>query len=157
MVFVLTHSGVRLKRASFEGAPAAMREDRSGGFHGIIGELQKSAACLSHPLLAEAVSGPFDFDPGDLCKDDGRTQAYLMVPPEFLELWAPVLKAIFVGCMVEKSKRPNAPRQLWVLDKCGQLGRFPVIPEMFACGAGISTWFSQIVALRRPSRRVSSG
>lgn len=154
---MFTHSGVRLKRASFEVAPAAMREDRSGGFQGIIGELQKSVDCLSDPLLAEAVSGPFDFDLGDLCKDDGRPQAYLMVPPEFLELWAPVLKAIFVGCMVEKSKRPNAPRQLWVLDKCGQLGRFPVIPEMFTCGAGISTWFSQSVALRRPSRRVSSG
>ena len=129
-------SGIQLS-VDVEEEIAAMREDRSGGFQGIIGELQKSVACLSDPLLSEAVSEPFDFDLSDLCKDDGRTQLYLMVPPEFLELWGPVLKAIFVACMVEKSRHPSAPRQLWVLDECGQLGRFPLIPKMFTYGAGI--------------------
>jgi len=87
---------------------AAMREDRSGGFQGIIGELQKSVACLSDPLLSKAVSGPFDFELSDLCKPDTLIQLYLMVPPEMLELWGPVLRSIFTACMIEKSRKPQA-------------------------------------------------
>tara|TARA_R110000851_G_scaffold162265_2_gene305963 strand:- start:1332 stop:2990 length:1659 start_codon:yes stop_codon:yes gene_type:complete len=116
---------------------AAMREDRSGGFQGIIGELQKSVACLSDPLLAKAVSGPFDFGLEELCDQDALTQLYLMVPPEFLELWGPVLRSIFTACMIEKSRKPQAPRQLWLLDECGQIGKSSLIPKMFTYGAGI--------------------
>lgn len=134
--YLMHTSGIQLSH-DVEEEIAAMREDRSGGFQGIIGELQKSVACLSDPLLSEAVSGPFDYELRELCEEDALTQLYLMVPPEFLELWGPVLKSVFVGCMVEKSRKTNAPRQLWILDECGQLGRFPVIPKMFTYGAGI--------------------
>lgn len=116
---------------------AAMREDRSGGFQGIIGELQKSVACLSDPELRKAVSRRFDYDLGKLTDGTQLAQIYLMVPPEMLNLWAPVLKSIFVGCMIMKARKPQAPRQLWILDECGQLGKFPIIPKMFTYGAGI--------------------
>ncbi|RMA41585.1 type IV secretory system conjugative DNA transfer family protein [Rhodophyticola porphyridii] len=129
-------SGLQLS-SDVEEEIAAMREDRSGGFQGIIGELQKSVACLSDPLLSEAVSGPFDFELSELCDVGALTQLYLMVPMEMIPLWAPVLKSLFVGCLIEKSRKPDAPRQLWILDECGQLGSFPVVPQMFTYGAGI--------------------
>lgn len=129
-------SGIQVSR-DIEEEIAAMREDRSGGFQGIIGELQKSVACLSDPLLSEAVSGPVSYDLSELCEDGMPVQLYLVVPVEMIPLWAPVLKSLFVGCLIEKSREPEARRQLWILDECGQLGSFPVVPQMFTYGAGI--------------------
>lgn len=116
---------------------ASMREDRSGGFSGIIGELERSVACLSDPQLREAVSGPFDMEVADLCNPDHFTQLYLVVPMEMVELWAPVLKSFFVAVMIEKGRRPTAPKILALLDEVGQLGRFPLVPKLFTYGAGI--------------------
>ncbi|MEL6416236.1 MAG: type IV secretory system conjugative DNA transfer family protein, partial [Pseudomonadota bacterium] len=42
-----------------EAAIAASREDTTGGFRGIIGELTRAVACLSDPMLRASVSPPF--------------------------------------------------------------------------------------------------
>ncbi|SFJ14803.1 type IV secretory system conjugative DNA transfer family protein [Albimonas pacifica] len=122
---------------SVEAEIHAGREDSSGGFRGILGELQKSVACLSDPVLRDSVSPPFDFDLADLCRSAPAMQVYLMAPPEMISPWAPVIKAIFTTAMVLKSRAPQALRQTWILDECAQLKGFDLVPKLFAYGAGI--------------------
>ncbi|MEM6277800.1 MAG: type IV secretory system conjugative DNA transfer family protein, partial [Pseudomonadota bacterium] len=116
---------------------AESRDDHTGGFKGILGEVFRAVAPLSDPVLMDAVSPPFDFSLGDPCCGDQAYQVYLMPPAEFVEAWAPILKSIFVGAMIWKARAPGAPQQTWILDECAQLGRFPLVPKMFTYGAGI--------------------
>jgi len=116
---------------------AAGRENPSGGYHGILGELTKSVSCLSDPALMTSVSPPYDFSIADLSAGDQTYQVNLMVPPEMVSPWNPVVKAIFTAGMVYKSRAPSAPRQTWVLDECAQLGAFPLVVKLFTYGAGI--------------------
>ena len=116
---------------------AAARDDPSGGFRGILGELMKGFACLSDPVLLESVSPPFDFSFAQLCESARAFQVYLMCPAEFVDAWAPVLKTMFVSAMAYKARHPDAPRQTWILDECAQLGAFPLVVKLFTYGAGI--------------------
>lgn len=116
---------------------AQSRETTSGGFQGILGELFKSVSALSDLLLMASVSPPFDFSMADLCESAPAKQVYLMPPAEFAQAWSPVIKSIFVSGMIHKARHPQAPKQTWVLDECGQLGKFPLIPMMYTYGAGI--------------------
>lgn len=134
--FEMTESGFPLA-VRIEAEIAASRDDQSNGFQGILGEVFKSLACLSDPVLMNAVSPPFDFSLGDPCEGNRAYQTYFMVPAEFVDAWAPVLKAMFVGAMIYKSRSPQAPRQTWVLDECAQLGKFDIITKLFTYGAGI--------------------
>ncbi|SDF61725.1 type IV secretory system conjugative DNA transfer family protein [Thalassobaculum litoreum] len=113
------------------------RDNPTGGFQGILGELMKSVACLSDPQLMASVSPPFDFSLEDLIRSDQAYQIYLMVPPQYVEAWAPVLRALFTSGLIYKSRSPAAPRQTWVIDECAQLGAFPLVPKLFTYGAGI--------------------
>lgn len=116
---------------------AQSRDNTTGGFQGILGELFKSVSALSDPLLLASVSPPFDFSMGDLCDDTQAKQVYLMPPAEYAETWSVVTKAIFVSGMIHKARRPHAPKQTWVIDECGSLGKFPLIPKLYTYGAGI--------------------
>jgi type IV secretion system protein VirD4 len=113
------------------------RTNPTGGFQGILGELSKSVACLSDPQLMASVSPPFDFSLEDLTRGNQTCQVYFMVPPQYVEAWAPVLKALFAAGLIYKSRAPAAARQTWVLDECAQLGAFPLVVKLFTYGAGI--------------------
>ena len=115
---------------------ATSREDSSGGFRGILGEMFKGFAALSDPVLMDAVSPPYDFDIADLCASDRRHNLYLMVPEDFIESWSAVIKAIFVAAKLAKSRAPAAPRQTWILDEVAQLGHFPLVMDLYSIGAG---------------------
>lgn len=115
---------------------AQAREDSSGGFQGIIGELQKSVAGLSDPLLLKSVSPPFDFDLNDLCSAKRAIQFYMMAPPEMISPWSLVIKSLFTGAMILKSRKPQARAQTWILDECAQLSGFELVEKMFTYGAG---------------------
>ncbi|MFC3229150.1 type IV secretory system conjugative DNA transfer family protein [Marinibaculum pumilum] len=134
--FEMAESGFPLARR-VEEEIAAARKDSSGGFRGILGELTKAFACLSDPSLMASVSPPFDFSLSQLCESDRAWQIYLMPPAEFIDAWAPVIKAIFVAGMIYKSRAPAAPQQTWILDECAQLGAFPLAVKLFTYGAGI--------------------
>lgn len=141
----------------------AARTDSSGGFKGILGELQKALACLSDPVLRASVSPPFDFDLDGLCAASPAVQFYLMCPPELIAPWALVIKSLFTAAMVLKSRAPQAPRQTWILDECAQLKGFALVEKMFSFGAGIGIRpfavfqdVSQMDALSPAARRVIS-
>ncbi|MEM9972093.1 MAG: type IV secretory system conjugative DNA transfer family protein [Pseudomonadota bacterium] len=118
------------------------RNDTTGGFRGIIGELAKAVACLSDPILMASVSPPYTMSLADLVSSDNAWQLYLCPPAEYVSAWAPVLKSFFVGAMLYKSRAPSARRITFFLDECGQLaggtsGGFPLVPRLFTYGAGI--------------------
>ena len=123
---------VRIEQEIDEG-----RNDSGGGFRGILGETFKSIAALSDPELRASVSPPFDFDLADLCRNDQRTNLYLMPPAETLEAWGPIIKSVCVGAMAHKSRNPTAPRQTWVIDEAAQLKKFPLLVQLYSIGAGM--------------------
>lgn len=125
--FEMTECGYAISRRIDEEI-AASRESSLNGFQGILGEIFRAVAPLSDPVLMASVSPPYDFSMKQLCESARRYQLYLMPPAEFVEAWSPVIKAIFVAGMIYKSRAPQAPKQTWILDECGQLGKFPMIP-----------------------------
>ncbi len=135
--FEMQESGFPLAARVEEEIAAGQNGQTGNGYQGVVGELFKSVACLSDPVLMKAVSPPFDFSLSKLCESDQAYQLYMMAPAEFVRAWAPVIKAFFVSAMLFKSRAPTAPQQTWVLDECGQLGGFPLITKLFTYGAGI--------------------
>ncbi|MCB1682369.1 MAG: type IV secretory system conjugative DNA transfer family protein [Alphaproteobacteria bacterium] len=134
--YTMHSSGFAISRR-VEEEIARSREDSTGGFQGILGEIFKAFSCLSDPVLLQSVSPPYDFDLSDLTDSDQCWQVYLMPPAEFVDAWAPVIKAIFVSAMIYKSRAPSAPQQTWILDECAQLNNFPLVIKLFTYGAGI--------------------
>ena len=122
---------------SVEAEIAAAREDSSGGFKGVLGELAQSLACLSDPLLRESLSPPYNFALEDLLSPDRACQFYMMAPPEMIEDWAPVIKSFFTSAKTLKARASSAPRQTWFIDEAGRLKDFNEIPALFTDGAGI--------------------
>ncbi len=140
--FEMKESGFAIARR-IEEEIAEARDDSSGGWRGILGELLRSFACLSDPVLLESVSPPFDFSLSQLCESDQTYQLYLMPPADFVEAWSAVIKSFFVGARIYKARAPSAPRQTWLLDECGQLdGGFPLAVKLFTrdAGTGIRPW-----------------
>ncbi|MGB0696277.1 MAG: type IV secretory system conjugative DNA transfer family protein [Rhodospirillaceae bacterium] len=139
--FEMTESGFAIaERVEEEIANA--REDSSGGFKGILGEVTRAFSALSDPILMESVSPPYDFSFADLCQSDQAYNVYLLPPADFVTAWAPVVKSMFVAAQIYKARAPAAPRQTWLLDECGQLGKFPLVVSAFTkdAGTGIRPW-----------------
>lgn len=155
LAFEMSESRFAISRR-IEQEIAASRSGGGDGWQGILGELFKSVACLSDPVLMASVSPPFTMSLAQLCDSDQAWQLYLMPPAEFVTAWAPVIKSLFVGAMTYKSRAPSAPRQTWFLDECGQLaggaaGGFPLVARMFTYGAGIGV---QPVAIFQTNRQM---
>ncbi|MEP4987399.1 MAG: type IV secretory system conjugative DNA transfer family protein [Paracoccaceae bacterium] len=134
--FEMSQCGFPISRR-IEEEIAKSRETSSNGFDGILGEIYRAVAPLSDPVLMASVSPPFDFSMRQLCESDQRYQLYLMPAAEMVSAWSGIIKAIFVAGMIYKARAPQAPKQTWILDECGQLGGFPMIPKLFTYGAGI--------------------
>lgn len=134
--FEMSECGFSISQRVEEEIANAHAGSTSGGFQGILGELFKSVAPLSDPILMASVSPPYNFSMSQLCESDQTYQLYLMPPAEFVGTWSPVIKAIFVAGMIYKSRAPHAPRQTWIIDEAAQLSKFPLITKLFTYGAG---------------------
>lgn len=133
--FDMQRCGFQVSKA-VEEEIAASRGNSSNGFQGIVGTVMKAVAPLSDPMLMASVSPPFTASMADLCGDK-PTNIYLMPPAEFLDSWAPIIKALLVAGMIYKSRKPQVTPQTWVLDECAQLGKFPLVTRLFTYGAGV--------------------
>lgn len=143
---------------SVEAEIAASRTDTGNGFRGIIGELMRSVACLSDPLLMASVSPPYTFKMEDLVASDQAWQLHLCPPAEFIQAWSPVIKSAMVSGMLLKARAPAAKRITFFIDECGQLasgenGGFPLVPRLFSYGAGIGC---QPVAIFQSNAQMNS-
>ncbi|MFC3051792.1 type IV secretory system conjugative DNA transfer family protein [Kordiimonas pumila] len=134
--FQMNECGFEISRR-IEEEIAESRHGESAGMRGILGEIFKSFSALSDPVLLDSISPPYDFSLSQLCEGSQAYNFYMMPPAEFIDGWRSVIKAIFVGAMIYKSRAPSAPRQTWILDECAQLGSFPLVPKLFTYTAGI--------------------
>ncbi len=132
---------------------AAAREDSSGGWRGIQGEILRSFSCLNDPALMESVSphanGSFDFSFRQLVTPNPRTGRYVayqvnLCPPiDLVAAWSPVLRALLMNAYVWKSRAPAAPPQTWLIDEAGNLaggetsGGFDLLVKLYTIGAGM--------------------
>ncbi|WP_420722472.1 type IV secretory system conjugative DNA transfer family protein [Hwanghaeella sp. LZ110] len=139
--FEMSESGFDIA-ARVEEEIAASRKDSSGGFKGILGEITSAFSCLSDPVLLDSVSPPYDFSFSDLVISDQAYNVYLMPDANFVEAWSAVIKSMVVAAQVYKSRAPSAPRQTWVMDELGQLGKFPLAVKAYTrdAGTGIRIW-----------------
>ncbi len=120
--FEMNESGFEISKR-IEEEIAENRGENTSGMKGILGEIFKSFAALSDPVLMESVSPPYDFSLGQPCEEDQTYNFYMMPPAEFIDAWGLVIKAMFVGAMIYKSRAPSAPRQTWILDEAAQLNK----------------------------------
>ncbi len=132
-----------------------------GGVRGILGEISKAFDVFSDDVLLKAVSPPFSFSFEELLSQSARYNVHLIVPSEFLSLWAVPLRMMFASAMVFKTRAPSAPKQLWMVDEAGQLGANPMLVAMFTIGAGqnIQPWaifqsFDQMNKLAKDARNI---
>lgn len=122
---------------SVEAEIYAAKNDTSGGWKGILGELRKSVSALSDKSLLDALSPPYDFEMEDLGREDQTYHLHLITPALQIEDWAPVIKTIFTSARILKERSPSAPRQTWLLDEAGRLQGFAEVVQLFTDGAGI--------------------
>lgn len=139
--FEMTETGVEFANR-IEAEDAGSRQDSTGGFKGILGEITAAFSCLSDPDLMASVSPPFTASLSQMCESDQIYQFYVMCPGDMVEAWAPVLKAFFANARTYKARAPAAPRQTWILDEIGNLGGFPLAMKLFTrdAGVGIRPW-----------------
>jgi len=139
--FEMSEANVEFVRR-IEAEIAAAREDSSGGFKGIIGEISRAFACLSDPDLMSSVSPPYSTNLNQIFETDQSYQLYLMPPGELVTAWASIIKSFIVAIRTLKARAPAAPRITIVLDEIGNLGAFPLALGLFTrdAGLGIRPW-----------------
>ncbi|MCJ2187899.1 type IV secretory system conjugative DNA transfer family protein [Novosphingobium beihaiensis] len=128
------HEGSQLERA-IEEEIAASRQSDNRTVQNIISELLKALAPLTDNRLMESVSPPYTMSMADLCGSQPY-HVYIMAPAEFVESWAPIIKALFVCAFIYKRRAGgHCTPQLWLLDECALLKGFPIVLIVFSLGA----------------------
>lgn len=134
--YEMNQSGVALS-SRVEEEIANSRQDHTGGMTGIIGVIYKGFASLSDERMLAAVSPPYDLKLTDLVEGRQLSRLSLILPAEYLEGAAPILKATFASLYSIKARRPESPQMTFFIDEAGQLGAFPMLTKAFTYGAGI--------------------
>lgn len=117
------------------------QQDTPKEFSGILGTLYAELGFLSDPMLLQALERP-DMSLEELCTSSRPTSIFINVPIEYVSMWAPVLRTMFIVTMLYKSRHPAAPRVTMITDEAGQLGNFEALLRSFSFGrgAGIRSW-----------------
>lgn len=123
------------------GEMLAKQQDSPKEFGAVLGEIYAHTAFLNDPELSNSLDGS-DFSLSALVDPSQVVKIFLNVPAEYLNLWAPVLRLMFTVMMLYKSRNPQSPRILLVVDEAGQLGKFEALLRAFTFGrgAGIRAW-----------------
>src|SRR5690606_21312276 len=70
--------------------------------------------------------------------DPGRVhKIFLIVPAEYLKIFAPVLRLFFAVTMIVKGRAPSSARVMMLVDEAGQLGSFEALLQSFTYGRGM--------------------
>lgn len=112
------------------------QQDSPREFGSIMGTLYAGLNFLDDPYLLAAL-GKSEFSLSALCDTARSCKLFLNVPAEYLSLWSPLIRLFFTVTMLYKSRAPEAPRVLLLVDEAGQLGRFESLLRAFTFGRGV--------------------
>jgi type IV secretion system protein VirD4 len=114
------------------------QKDSPKEFGAIVSEAKKSLSFLDDPSFLHGLENP-SFSLSVLC--ERPCNVYINIPAEYIGIWSPYLRLLIGVAMLYKQRRPQAPRVVFMLDECGQLGHaeFLVRAMTFGRGAGILT------------------
>ena len=108
-------------------------------FGGYLATMLSYIGFLSDPVTREALSAS-DFSLEALCKEDCTVAVIL--PAEYLDVLAPMQRAIFGAGMIYKFRHPSAANVLFLIDEAAQLGAFDALRRgySYARGMGCRMW-----------------
>lgn len=123
------------------GEMLAKQQDSPREFGSIMGEVYAGLSFLDDPGLQRALAHS-DFSLSVLTDPVRAHKIFLIVPAEYLKIYAPVLRLFFAVTMIVKGRAPSAPRVMMLVDEAGQLGSFDALLQSFTYGrgAGIRSW-----------------
>lgn len=123
------------------GEIATKQQDSPREFGSVMGEIYAQLGFLDDPVLLSHLEAS-DFSLEQLCSPAQVGKLFLIVPAEYLAQLGPVLRLLFTGSILWKSRRPEAPRIMMLVDEAGQLGAFDSLLRAFTYGrgAGIRPW-----------------
>ena len=116
------------------------RKEAQGEFSGITGKLFEALSFIADPALSRCLKGG-DFSLSVLTGERPAT-IYLIVPGEFMQLYAPFMRLMIGVAMLCKGRKPQSPRVVFLLDEAAQLGHFEMLKLAFSLkrGGGVRTW-----------------
>lgn len=117
------------------------QQDSPREFGSIMGEVYAGLGFLDDPILQRSLEGA-DFSLSALVDPMRVSKIFLIVPAEYLKIFAPVLRLFFAVTMIVKGRAPSAARVMMLVDEAGQLGGFDALLQSFTYGrgAGIRAW-----------------
>ncbi|MBU1210178.1 MAG: type IV secretory system conjugative DNA transfer family protein [Alphaproteobacteria bacterium] len=117
------------------------QQDSPREFGSILGEIYASLSFLDDPTLQQSLEGD-GFSLEVLNSASRAAKVFLIVPAEYLKIFAPVLRLFFAVTLVLKGRVPSSPRVMMLVDEAGQLGSFDALLQSFTYGrgAGIRSW-----------------
>ena len=118
------------------------RENAEKEYSAIMAEITGALDFLADPALADCLGGDPDFALSAICDPDKPCNISIIVPAEYTTVWAPFLRLVIGGAMLEKFRYFGSPRVLFLVDEAAQLGRFEMLLTAYSYGrgAGIRTW-----------------
>ncbi len=117
------------------------QQDSQREFGSIVGEIYANLSFLDDPTLRASLARE-DFSLATLCDPHQVAKVFLIVPAEYLKLFAPLLRLHFMSTLLYKSRKPEAARVTMIVDEAGQLGSFEALLQSYTYGrgAGIRPW-----------------
>jgi type IV secretion system protein VirD4 len=77
-----------------------------------------------------------DFSMTHLCDPNRRLRVQIIIPIEYVELWAPAIRLLIGSAIQAKLRDITAPPVSILIDECGQLGHFTSVRELYTFGRG---------------------
>lgn len=134
--FAMEHSAHSHVRKTAEEINRGRENSDDRTFQSVWGEITGPLQCLISPALMDSLSPPYTMSMKDFCGDGPAKRGFLVCPMDKLQAWAPILRCIIGNGFIHKQQTPASRQQLWILDECGQLGKFPLLEQLYTAGGG---------------------
>lgn len=107
-------------------------------FDSVMSGITAALGFMADPALRACLPGD---EPGAVRLDaltsgEGQTFFAIILPPEFITIYAPLVRLILSCISTAKQRAPHAAPMLMVIDEAARLGSFPELAELPAIGRG---------------------
>ncbi len=119
----------------FAGQIMQLQQNGREGFTAPLGQLFTTFKFMQDDRIAEALSGD-DFSLQDLTNPSRKMRVYLVLPIEYLDVWAPAMRLTLGAVIQHKLRNPSSDHLHIVIDECGQLKNFPSVKLLYTFGRG---------------------